>query len=52
MPFVVTWMDLDIVISNEVVQTKTNIIWFHVYVESKKNDTNELIYKTEINSQT
>ena len=33
-------------------QTKTNIIWYHLYGESKKNDTNELIYKTEIDSQT
>ena len=29
---------------------KTNITWHHLYVESKKNDTNELIYKTEIDS--
>ena len=29
-------------------KSKTNIIWCHLYVESKKNDTNELIYKTEI----
>ena len=25
---------------------------YHLYVESKKKDTNELIYKTETNSQT
>ena len=31
---------------------KTNIIWHHLYVESKKNDTDELIYKTETDSQT
>ena len=31
---------------------ETNIIWYHVYVESKKNDTTELVYKTEIDSQT
>ena len=30
---------------------KTNII-YQLYVESKKNDTNELIYKTEIETQT
>ena len=24
------------------------IIWYCLYVESKKNDTNELIYKAEI----
>ena len=27
-------------------------IWYHLYVESKKNVTNELIYKTETDSQT
>ena len=32
-------------------QRKTNIIWHHLYVEFKKNDTNELIYKTETDSQ-
>ena len=36
MPFTATWMDLDIIISNEVVQTKTNIIGFHLYVKSEK----------------
>ena len=36
MPFAATWMDLEIVILSEVSQTKTNIIWYHLYVESKK----------------
>ena len=47
MPFAATWMDLEIIILNEVSQTqrKTNIIWYHLYVESKKNDANELINK-------
>ena len=36
-------MDLEMIILSEVSQTKTNIIWYHLYVESKKNDTNELI---------
>ena len=31
-------------------QTKTNIIWYLLYVESKRNDTSECIYKTEIDS--
>ena len=51
MPFVATWMDLEIIILNEVSQRKANIIRYHLYVESKKN-TNEFIYKTEIDSQT
>ena len=36
MPFAATWMDLEIIILSEVNQTKTNIIWSHLYVESKK----------------
>ena len=31
---------------------KINILWYHLYVESLQNDTNELIYKTEIDSKT
>ena len=50
MPFAVTWMDLEIIILSEVSQTKTNI-WYRLYAESKKNGRNELIYKTEIESQ-
>ena len=47
MPFAATWMDIDIIILSEISQRKTNIIWYHLYVESKKNSTTELIYKTE-----
>jgi len=36
---------------SEVRQRKTTILWYHLNVESK-NDTYELIYKTEIDSQT
>ena len=36
MPFAVIWMDLEIIILNEVSHRKTNIIWYHLYVESKK----------------
>ena len=40
MPFVATWMDLDIIILHEVRQRNTNIIKYHLYVNSKnKNDT-------------
>ena len=35
MPFAATWMDLEIIILNEVRQRETNII-YHLYVESKK----------------
>ena len=46
-PFAATWMDLEIIILSEVGQ-----IWYYLCVESKKNDTKELIYKTEVDSQT
>ena len=36
MSFAATWMDLEIIILSEVSQTKTNIIWYHLYMESKK----------------
>ena len=32
-------------------QIKRNI-WYYLYVESKKSDTNEIIYKTEIDWET
>ena len=35
MPFALSGMDLDIMLS-EVNQRKTNIIWYHLYVEPKK----------------
>ena len=52
MPFAATWMDLEIIILSEISQRKAHTTLYHLYVESKKNDTNELIYKTEIDSQT
>ena len=53
MPFGATWMDLEIIILREVSQRKTNIIWYHLYVECKNSDsTYELIYQTETDSQT
>ena len=36
MPFAATWMDLEIVLLSEVRQRKRNIVWYHLYVESKK----------------
>ena len=52
MPFAATWMDLEIIILSEVSQRETDIIWYLLYVESKKNNTNEFIYETETDSQT
>ena len=50
--FAAPWMKLEIIILSELNQRKTNIIWYCLYVESKKNDANELIYKGETGSQT
>ena len=53
MPFEAMWIDWrEIIKLSEVSHTKTNIIWYCLYMESKKNDTNKLIYKTETDSQT
>ena len=30
--------------------SKTDIVWYHLYAESNKNNTKELTYKTETNS--
>ena len=52
MPFAVTWMDLEIVILSEVSQTekdKYHMILFRCGI--LKNGANELINKTEIESQ-
>ena len=46
MPFAATWMDLEVIIRSEVTKKKTNIIQYHLHVESKNKDRNELIYKT------
>ena len=55
MPFAATWMDLEIIILSEVSQIeKDKYLMMSLICEilKKKNDTNELIYKTEIDSLT
>jgi len=36
MLFAATWIDIEIIILNEVSQRKKNVTWNHLYVESKK----------------
>ena len=36
LPFVTTWMDLEGIMLSEINHEKTNTVWFHLYVESKK----------------
>ena len=48
MPFAAIWLDLEIIILGEIQGRKTNIIGYHLF---NKNDTKELSYRTEENSQ-
>ena len=50
MPFAATWMDLEIIILSEVNQRQ--ISYGIAYGWNLNYDTNELIYQTEIDSQT
>ena len=50
LPFAVTWMDLDMIILSEVSQTNA-IIYDMTYRWNLENNTNESIYKTEMDLQ-
>ena len=53
MPFEATWMDMEIIILNEVSQTeKDKYRMISLICGILKKKTNELIYKTETDSQT
>ena len=52
MPSTATWMDLEIITLSEVSQTERQISCDITYMWNLKNDTSELIYKTETDSQT
>ena len=52
--FVVKWMDLESVKQSEVSQKEKREMYYNIaYMQNlKRNDTNERIYKTEMDSQT
>ena len=52
MPFAATWADRERTTLSEVSQTEKDRYYILLHLESKKNDTNELIYESEIDSQT
>ena len=47
-----TWIDLAIIILSEVKSDRNRQIYNITYMWNLKNDTNNLIYKTETDSQT
>ena len=51
MQFLATWMGLEIIILSEVSQKERQIPYDITYMPNLKYDTNELIYKTETDSQ-
>ena len=48
-PFAAIWMDIEIIILNEVSLERGRQIWYHLYVKIKC-DTSKVIYKTETDS--
>ena len=52
MPFVTTWINLDIIILSEVSQKEKRQILYNItYMWNLKYDTSELTYKTETDPQ-
>ena len=51
MPFEATWIALEVIILNEVSQTKTNNIWYHLYVESKTVQMNLFTKKKQTHNR-
>ena len=51
MPFAEIWIDLETVIQSEASQKEKHILQYCLYVESRKNSTDELTGKEEIESQ-
>ena len=52
LPFVTAWIDLENIMLSEISQRKKNTIWFHLHVESKKQNKWKRTNKTEIQIKT
>ena len=53
MPFAATWIDLEVIILSELSQKEKDKLPYDItHTWNLKYDTNELIYKTETDSQT
>ena len=40
LPLATTWMELEGIMLSEISQINTNIVWYHLYMESKKKKRN------------
>ena len=47
MPFLAIWTDLEIILSEDREIPYITYVWSIFFLMQKKNDTNELIYKTD-----
>jgi len=54
LPFATTWVDLEGIMLSEINQRKTNTLWFHPYVEFKKQNRQKRDQekkKTQLNTE-
>ena len=51
LPFVITYMNLEGVMLSEISQTKTSIVYFHLYMESTKTKQINKYNKSETDSR-
>ena len=49
--FATTQMNLEVIVLNEMSNIKRQILYDLTYIWNQKDDTNELVYKTETDSQ-
>ena len=52
LPFPTTWIDLESILLNKMSDRERQILYDITYMWNLKNDTNEIIYKAETDSQT
>ena len=52
MPFAATWMDLEFIILSSLQQVRERQMLYITYLWNIINDTSEVIFRTEVDSQT
>ena len=48
LPFVTMQMNLESILLSEISQIKTNIVWYHLYVESKKKEAHLILTESRM----